>query len=35
MAYYHTSYVGMTPPKMAATLKVYKWHAWIVCVRLD
>ena len=27
-------YVGWTPQKMAATLKVYKWHARNACVRL-
>ena len=27
-------YVGMTPKKMAATVKVDKWHAWNVYVRL-
>ena len=34
MAYHSTPYAGMTPKKMAATLKVYKWRARNVCVRL-
>ena len=34
LAYSSTPYVGMTPKKMAATLKVYKWHARNVSVRL-
>ena len=34
MAYGSTPYVEMTPKKMAATLKVHKWHAWTVCIRL-
>ena len=34
MAYGSTPYVGMTPQKMAATIKVYKWHAQNVTVRL-
>ena len=34
MAYGSTPYVGMTPKKMVATLKVHKWHARNVCVRL-
>ena len=34
MVYGSTPYVGMTPKKMAATLKVHKWHAQNVCVRL-
>ena len=29
-----TPYVGMALKKMAATLKVHKWHAWNVRVRL-
>ena len=34
MAYGSTPYVGMTPKKMAATIKVHKWHAQNVYVRL-
>ena len=34
MAYGSTPYVGMTPIKLVATLRVYKWHAWNVYVRL-
>ena len=34
MAYGSTPYVGMAPKKMAATLKVHKWHARNVDVRL-
>ena len=34
MAYGSTPYVGMAPKKMAATLKVRKWHARNVDVRL-
>ena len=34
MAYGSTPYVGMAPKKMAATVKVHKWHAQNVCVRL-
>ena len=34
IAYGSTPYVGMTPNKMAATLKVHKWHARNVCIRL-
>ena len=34
MAYSSTPYVGMTLKKMAATLKVHKWHTRNVCVRL-
>ena len=34
MAYSSTPYVGMTPQKMVATLKVCKWHAQNVCARL-
>ena len=34
MAYGSTPYVGMVPKKVAATLKVRKWHAQNVHVRL-
>ena len=34
MAYGSMPYVGMAPQKMAATLKVHKWHARNVSVRL-
>ena len=34
MAYSSTSYAGMAPKEMAATLKAQNWHAWNVCVRL-
>jgi len=34
MAYGCTPYVGMAPKKIAATLKVRRWHARNVCVRL-
>ena len=34
MVYDSMPYVGMTPEKMAATLKVHKWHARNVCARL-
>jgi len=34
MAYSSTPYVGMAPKQMAATLKVHKWHARNVSVRL-
>ena len=34
MAYGSAPYVGMTPKKMAAALKVHKWHVRNVCVRL-
>ena len=34
MAYGSTPHVGLTPKKMAAALKVHKWHARNVSVRL-
>ena len=34
MVYGSTPYVGMAPKKMAATLKVHKWHTRNVSVRL-
>ena len=34
MVYYRSPYVGMTPKKMVATLKVHKCYARNVCVRL-
>ena len=34
MAYDSMPYVGMTPKETAATLKVYRWHAWNDCIRL-
>ena len=34
MVYGSTPYVGMVPKKMVATLKVRKWHAQNVDVRL-
>ena len=34
MAYSSTPYVGMTPKKMVATLKLHKWHARNLYVRL-
>ena len=34
MAYGSTPYVGMTPKKIVAALKMYKWHTRNVCVRL-
>ena len=34
MVYGSTPYVGMAPKKIAAALKVHKWPARNVCVRL-
>ena len=34
MAYGSTPYVGRASKKIVAILKVYKWHAWNVCIRL-
>ena len=34
MVYGSTPYVGMAPQKMVVTLKVHKWHAWNIRIRL-